>query len=723
MADDMDYLAQDFDPATLTVPRLRSILVAHNVNYPSSAKKPQLIEIFNENVAPQARKLLREQSRIKRSSKGIEDVPSSQASTVDEEEDRRRMRPPPVPDTPRRASRRRTTPGNVDGSTDEEPVARTSVGRTPGRPARRTSKKAGRPVEDDSGVDMAQENLAPPKRTRKSISPAIKQDEPEPQTWRKTDADDSPFTQDNPFQSGSSPAEPEPRAVSGERRRKTLESGETREIRRISKPMRRSEAAPSRRGNRAVVDSSSKTVEMPVARIKREEVEEPSAGEEFTADEQQDLAVARANNNNKDVLPARRRPGPSSASSSVLKLATTLVSFAAFSGFAFMWRQEKIEVGYCGVGRAPATEIRGIDIPDWASFLQPQCEPCPPHAFCSHDLGTTCENDFILQSHPLSLGGLVPLPPSCEPDGEKAKRVQLVIDRAVQELRERNAKFECGELVDEETGKHASSPELDATQLKSEVSSMKKKAMNQEEFEDLWRSALPEIMSRDEIVVRSDGPNHPPFLHSASTAALPLTCALRRSLRLALARHLRSALTALALFLAAASAWARLRAARADEARARVLAAAALQQLARQAAYAKYGGEDGREGAEGEEAYISVAQLRDDVLQAEFSAARRKKVWERVAAKVEGNANVRPMVREGRNGDVSRVWEWVGAVGALEDGGVASRRRESGRLSLGFRESPSLMVERGEDSSTVELPERGRAKGPVKWEDEGRPIY
>ena len=499
MADDnLDHLAPGFDPSSLTIPRLRSILVYHNVNYPASAKKSQLIDIFNQKVVPHAPKILAAQSRVKRSSKGIEDVPSSQ-STVDEEEDRQRMRPPPIPDTPRRGSRRRTTQAQTDGSADDEPVRQSSAGRTPGRPPRRVSTKPARPIDEDSGVEMATEKLAPPKRTRKSISPAANQEPRGPEIKRKTDADDSPFTQDNPFQSGSSPAEPETRAVSGERRRKTLDSEEKKDPRRRSKPTQRSEVAPTSRR------SSSKTIEMSIARVKREDVVEPSAGEEFTPDEQEELAIARAGNNDKDILPARRRPRPSSASSAVLKLATTLISLSAAVGFGVVWRQEKIEIGYCGVGRVPSTDIQGVDVPDWAASLLPECEPCPPHAFCSQNLATTCEDGFVLQPHPLSFGGVIPLPPSCEADGDKAKRVQLVVDKAVQELRERNAKFECGELVDETTGKQASSPVLDATQLKAEVSSMKKRAMNQEEFEDLWRSALPEIVGREEVVVESDG--------------------------------------------------------------------------------------------------------------------------------------------------------------------------------------------------------------------------
>ncbi|KAK5007955.1 hypothetical protein LTR28_004630, partial [Elasticomyces elasticus] len=93
------YLEPGFDPSSLTIPRLRSILVSHNIQYPSSAKKSQLIELFNGNVLPQARKLLNAQARTKPSTRGIVDVPSSQGSTVDDEdeEDEIPLLPPPPP--------------------------------------------------------------------------------------------------------------------------------------------------------------------------------------------------------------------------------------------------------------------------------------------------------------------------------------------------------------------------------------------------------------------------------------------------------------------------------------------------------------------------------------------------------------------------------------------------------------------------------------------------
>lgn len=117
-----------------------------------------------------------------------------------------------------------------------------------------------------------------------------------------------------------------------------------------------------------------------------------------------------------------------------------------------------------------------------------------------------------------------------------------------------------------------------------------------------------------------------------------------------------------------------------------------------------------------------MTHLRDDVLRDEFSAKRRLKLWDKVQKKVEGNSNIRPMVREGRHGDRSRVWEWVGAVGLLEDAPGSVRRDTGSRFSFG-----------GVSSSPASAIMSPQASGPVagggekemvqrKWE-EGRPIY
>ena len=93
-----------------------------------------------------------------------------------------------------------------------------------------------------------------------------------------------------------------------------------------------------------------------------------------------------------------------------------------------------------------------------------------------------------------------------------------------------------------------------------------------------------------------------------------------------------------------------------------------------------------------------MAQLRDDVLRDEFSAARRKKLWEKVQKKVEVNSNVRSSVKE-HNGEIGRVWEWIGSVAAIENSPYVDKvdRRKSDRYrsSSGSPEGERLLEPAG----------------------------
>jgi len=157
----------------------------------------------------------------------------------------------------------------------------------------------------------------------------------------------------------------------------------------------------------------------------------------------------------------------------------------------------------------------------------------------------------------------------------------------------------------------------------------------------------------------------------------------------------------------------RLTAGRATEARAKRIASDVFDRLANHAAL------NAQDPGYYPDPGISMAQLRDDVLRTEFSAAKRKQVWKRVQEKVEHNANVRAAVREDRSGDVTRMWEWIGPVQLLEDGrsgGDRGKSRESGRFSLGpaFGSSPPEVGPR--EAKML----KGREEGG--WA-ESRPIY
>lgn len=138
------------------------------------------------------------------------------------------------------------------------------------------------------------------------------------------------------------------------------------------------------------------------------------------------------------------------------------------------------------------------------------------------------------------------------------------------------------------------------------------------------------------------------------------------------------------------------------------LVATTLDRLATQAALHARG--------EAREPYIPIGQLRDDVLRSELQGRRREALWARVRTVVEGNANIRAAVREGRGGDVARVWEWIGGISSVSDrdGGnfaASASRRDSSKLS------PNQPEQQYESERTPVGTRTSRT-----W-DEGRPIY
>ena len=69
-SDEFDYLQGGFDPWSCTIPRLRYILVKHNINYPSNANKLKFVEIFNDKIVPKSQDFLTELKKG-RSDEGI----------------------------------------------------------------------------------------------------------------------------------------------------------------------------------------------------------------------------------------------------------------------------------------------------------------------------------------------------------------------------------------------------------------------------------------------------------------------------------------------------------------------------------------------------------------------------------------------------------------------------------------------------------------------------
>lgn len=71
---DQDYLQPGFNPNSLTVPQLRRILLEHHLKAPYKARKPQLVQVFENEIVPQLDKLRAQLLDVKPTSKGIEKV-------------------------------------------------------------------------------------------------------------------------------------------------------------------------------------------------------------------------------------------------------------------------------------------------------------------------------------------------------------------------------------------------------------------------------------------------------------------------------------------------------------------------------------------------------------------------------------------------------------------------------------------------------------------------
>ncbi|KAH8427839.1 putative sister chromatid separation protein (Src1) [Aspergillus melleus] len=529
MADEMDYLSPGYDLNTLTVPRLRSILVSHDVPYPASAKKAQLIQILESDVLPKAKKLLRERERVRRTSEGITDMGSRATSVASDYDDHREneardsMPPPPTPSTVSTATGTRRGRSRMSTRASTADAEEANVPVTPSTASRRTTARLDGNRTRSS--EISERNDAPTTPTvadaftpRKSTARKLRRSdmtpstEPEPpiSSVKTEPKEESVFTHDNPFQSGGSPAPWDSRrGASRDGKRKSgaylaTESPALNQGLRSRKSDARAylshEAEPTVSARSSPEFQSTKPT-TPNQHFEPEgdfdyDISEESAGEEFTPEEQLALEREHADLMYPPTTP-RRRPQTHGTASTA---APWVVIMVLLCGFAGWWRQEKIEIGFCGIGK-PTWSLANTRVPEWANVLEPQCEPCPSHAFCYKNFEARCEHDFILRAHPLALGGLIPLPPTCEPDSEKARRVKAVADKAIEALRDRRAKWECGELT--EQGKEASGPEISESELKQEVARKRRKGMSDAEFDGLWKGALGEVVGKEEIISKT----------------------------------------------------------------------------------------------------------------------------------------------------------------------------------------------------------------------------
>lgn len=527
-SESVDYLLDGFDPRSLTVPRLRSILVTHNVQYSSAAKKPQLVELFENEVVPQSKKYLAARARAKRSSMGIVDA-DSQSTTSTDFSGEQTLMAPPASSTRARSPRKSTRVKRESEDPDLAPAPSLAPPPLRESPRKRQSRSASAQLAPTSDTDTAPDDGYRSARRSRRTTPAPKLEAPEEEDgfFKKTPETENVFSSENPFQSGgSSPPAP---IKTPSNRRKTTDFNSVKTTKTPSAGRRRTDGPFFGDDDDATLVS--KSFEVPMRRSSTPKTPKPStfvdAGEEFTPDEQ--LALNQEERANPQLALARRKPQPTSRGTG-LSTPLWVLGITLLGAYGAWYRQEKIAVGYCGLGREPsqlipadirlpewATQLTSrfgvetIQVPDWVfPLVEPECEPCPSHAYCYEDYSVRCEPDFILKPHPLALGGVVPLPPTCEPDGEKVRRVQAVANKAVEELRDRKAKYECGEPL-EADAPPPDSPAIEEQELKETLSQKRSKRMSADEFDELWVAAIGEVKAKEEVQVEVEQPIDEPL--------------------------------------------------------------------------------------------------------------------------------------------------------------------------------------------------------------------
>ncbi|KAK6202859.1 spliced mRNA and cell cycle regulated protein [Scheffersomyces amazonensis] len=143
------HLQPGFDPKTLKVSELRGILTEHEVSYPSNAKKSQLVEIFNNEVAPHASRLLEQHLKAisNKNDRGFIDVELDENSKAKSTRRRRTVTPqPPVvvepePEPKPKPKHEQVSIDLTSPDEDESPFTNDNVFQSPSSPSFNTKKR------------------------------------------------------------------------------------------------------------------------------------------------------------------------------------------------------------------------------------------------------------------------------------------------------------------------------------------------------------------------------------------------------------------------------------------------------------------------------------------------------------------------------------------------------------------------------------------------------
>jgi hypothetical protein len=618
-----------FNPKTLRIAELRKILIFHEIDFVTGAKKGDLVEAFQKGIVPQRAKLLREVAKNISPSATRSSNPIQNASLTSSTKRRSRLNdesPParktrqeqpsesaifddeskPAKISPNRRRHRSLAkpfvdPGNIEDNatpTSEEKV--TPVKTITPRPNRRRSSSFSKSARKELNLDHL--SASAEKKLDSDAKPASGEAE------RRERIDKSPFSNVNFFQSAS----PDPKPGIKKEKRKRQHNDEPHSVRKkreleesikqeslatptktshtqinatnsdsksykghdttfrtatenrtpkrsseLKQPPHTDPAKGSARSGRFVDATYSVGKKQPglfhppgagrklsfmpdfdqlnVSKefskqlinstpIKFEKKLDTADKEEKDLSEEEDIEMIPSDDDEVDLSDDKENSSELSSSgdeedyvdqsetmpgkSPLFQTICILVFFILGTALARWWIIERINAGYCDVGfvnwkphysRFTPTKLSDYFDPEYIrdrgsqvlDYIRPDCQNCPAHAKCYRGFKAVCDPGFVKKQS--LLGHFLPIRPTCEPDTQKQRRVKAIANKALEILAQRNVDFQCGKYKGENG--------FDACELHDAIYKLTSASLDEDEFHDLWASAVADIENHDDITV------------------------------------------------------------------------------------------------------------------------------------------------------------------------------------------------------------------------------
>ncbi|KAG7881323.1 hypothetical protein KL938_003453 [Ogataea parapolymorpha] len=487
--DSVEYLDPDFDPHKVTVPRLRSILVDRNIDYPSSAKKSELIQLYEEYIRPNAAKWLEEYKKSIENSVEIEEANASSKrsakisrySTPDKES-RKSLSPAPDQTVPQKRGSEAATPKRKklhrkNKSTEENAVSDDAESPTVSRMEEAKSSKSIKsplslekfesesPVEEGDISDILARLVSPKKEEPKNQIVEMEMEN----TFEVVENVQVPSFLDE--------------MLAGPDRIIDNESGDDeRTIASATKVMQRELLTD--------VDSSDTEVEEAEVKVRESEVREVV---EIDGEQQTEVVEQETIKETVVVVESSAEVESKPVQKGHYKYALLLLPILSS---LFFYRSMAVDVGFCG----REGEIRSVrswlptENPLLTQFankadafleqIKPRCIPCPEHAICRYDSKLECKSGYTVSRPWQSLLGLIPRMEQCVYDEKRLEKIKLMTEFTLDILRRKNGK------------------EMTLEELHNFLKATKSADMADEDFEEYWlRFVTEEISKEPEIKV------------------------------------------------------------------------------------------------------------------------------------------------------------------------------------------------------------------------------